>query len=143
METDKIVVYQSYIDPNKAYIDKGLLDSCEIECFLSDENMVALNAMYSPAIGGMKLHVFERDINRITEIFNFRNTTQVQEKVDKKDTHGVICPNCQSGNVSYGGSINRKFNLWHVFYSFILMMYPISMRKAYHCFDCNSEFKKD
>lgn len=142
MEIDKIVVYQAFIDPIHANIVKGLLDSYGIECFLSDENMVTLNALYSPAVGGVKLHVFEKDIDRINAILQSQNVLDEPEIAAGKDDNKVLCPVCQSGNVSYGGSINRKFNSWHVFYSFLLMMYPISMRKAYHCFDCNHEFKK-
>jgi hypothetical protein len=142
MDTDKIVVYQAFVDPIHANIVKGLLDSYGIECFLSDENMVSLNALYSPAVGGVKLNVFEKDIDQITAILQSQiipdDTAIAAEKEDNK----IICPVCHSGNVSYGGSINRKFNSWHVFYSFILTMYPISMRKAYHCFDCGHEFKK-
>ena len=58
MMEDKIVVYQSFIDPIKAHIVKGLLVSCGIECFLSDVHMVTVNLMYSQAIGGVKLNVF-------------------------------------------------------------------------------------
>ncbi len=142
MDTDKIVVYQAFIDPIKANIVKGLLNSYGIECFLSDENMVTLNALYSPAVGGVKLHVFEKDIAQISAILQSQNIREEAEITAENDDSKVICPVCQSGNVSYGGSINRKFNSWHVFFSFALMLYPISMRKAYHCFDCDHEFKK-
>jgi len=143
MDTDKIVVYQAFIDPINANIVKGLLDSYGIECFLSDENMVTLNAMYSAAVGGVKLHVFVKDIDRITAILQSQNILDKTEIAAEKDDSMILCPVCHSDNVSYGGSINRKFNSWHVFYSFILTMYPISMRKAYHCFDCDYEFKKN
>jgi hypothetical protein len=142
MKTGKIVVYQAFIDPINANIIKGLLDSYGIDCFLSDENMVTLNALYSPAIGGVKLNVFEEDIDQINSILQSQNVPGEPEMDTKKDVDKVLCPVCHSGNVSFGGSINRKFNYWHVFYSFLLMLYPISMRKAYHCFDCNHEFKK-
>ena len=142
MDTDRIVVYQAFIDPINANIVKGLLDSYGIECFLSDENMVTLNALYSPAVGGVKLHVFEKDIDQITAILQSQNLPEEPEIAVEKNDSKVFCPICQSGNVSYGGSINRKFNYWHIFISFLLMMYPIAMRKAYHCFDCNHEFKK-
>jgi hypothetical protein len=142
MTDDKIVVYQSYLDPIKANIVKGLLDSYGIECFLTDENMVTLNLMYSQAVGGVKLNIFERDIQQIDAILQSQNIQDESETTSPKAGDKVFCPVCHSGNVSYGGSINRKFNYWHVFYSFILMLYPISMRKAYHCFDCDHEFKK-
>ncbi|HEX7583604.1 MAG TPA: hypothetical protein VF373_02855, partial [Prolixibacteraceae bacterium] len=54
----------------------------------------------------------------------------------------VVCPNCQSDNVSYGGSVKRKFGYRDILVSFLLMIYPFTMRRTYHCFDCNHEFKK-
>ncbi len=142
MDADKIVVYQSFIDPINANIVKGLLDSYSIECFLSDEYMVTLNALYSPAVGGVKLNVFEKDIDQITAILQSQIILDDTGIAAEIEDNKVYCPVCHSENVSYGGSINRKFNGWHVFISFLLMMYPIAMRKAYHCFDCNHEFKK-
>jgi len=142
MDLDKIVVYQAFIDPIYANIVKGLLDSYGIECFLSDEYMVTLNALYSPAVGGVKLHVFEKDIGQITALLQSQNIVEDPELSAEKEDNKIFCPVCHSENVSYGGSINRKFNSWHVFFSFLLMLYPISMRKAYHCFDCDHEFKK-
>jgi Putative prokaryotic signal transducing protein len=142
MDLDKIVVYQAFIDPIYANIVKGLLDSYGIECFLSDECMVTLNALYSPAVGGVKLHVFEKDIGHITALLQAQNIIDEPEMPAANEDNKITCPVCHSGNVSYGGSINRKFNSWHVFISFLLMLYPIAMRKAYHCFDCDHEFKK-
>ena len=142
MKEDKIVVYQSYIDPIKANIVRGLLESYGIECFLSDENMVTLNALYSSAVGGVKLNVFEKDIDQITALLQSQDILDEPGIAAEKEGNKVFCPVCQSGDVSYGGSINRKFNYWHVFISLLLMLYPFSMRKAYHCFDCGHEFKK-
>jgi hypothetical protein len=73
MSNDNIVVYESFIDPIKANIVKGLLDSYGIECFLSDENMATLNAMYCPAIGGVKLNVFEKEIDQINALLKAEN----------------------------------------------------------------------
>lgn len=147
MIDDKIVVYQTFMDPIHANIVKGLLDSYGIECFLSDENMVTLNAMYCAAIGGVKLNVFEKDIGRINTIVESDNIQQEPIFVNEKDDDKIICPKCNSVNVSYGGSVNKKFGFWNVLVIsvisiFMFLMYPFSMRKAYHCFDCNHEFKK-
>lgn len=50
MDTDKIVVYQTFSDPIDANIVKGLLDAHGIKCYLSDENIVTLNPLYSNAV---------------------------------------------------------------------------------------------
>ena len=142
MMEDKIVVYQSFIDPIKAHIVKGLLVSCGIECFLSDVHMVTVNLMYSQAIGGVKLNVFQRDIEKINTLLRAEQIEPVTDLSDNNDESGIHCPLCNSANVSYGGSINRKFGYWHLFIPLLLMVYPCTIRKAYHCFDCHHEFKK-
>ena len=142
MSDDKIVVYETFADPINANIVKGLLNSFGIECFLSDENMVTLNLMYSQAVGGVKLNVFEKDVQQINAIFQSQNIQDDPEIASPKAGDKVFCPECNSENVSYGGSVNRKFGYWHLFISLLLMIYPFSMRKAYHCFNCNHEFKK-
>lgn len=147
ISNEKIVVYETYTDPIQANLVKGLLDSFGIECFLADENMVALNAMYSSAVGGVKLNVFERDIHQIQEILQSEN----EETIDLTDSlyqpENIICTNCQSNNVAYGGSVQKKFGfgivlIFSLITSFLLMVYPFRMRKVYHCFDCGHEFKK-
>ena len=147
MDEDKIVVYKTFTDPNNAHIVKGLLDSYGIECFLSDENIVTLNAMYSSAVGGVKLNVFEKDLNRISAILESENVTEEEITESEKEESKITCPICHSANVAFGGSVKRKFGLstvviFSVITSFLLMVYPFSLRKAYHCFDCGHEFKK-
>lgn len=142
MNTDKIVVFQRFTDPIKANIVKGLLDSYGIECFLSDENIVTLNALFSNAVGGVKLNIFEKDTDRISAILQSENIPAETEPFSEEGKNKVNCPNCLSANVSYGGSVKRKFGYRDIFLSFLLMIYPFTMRKAYHCFDCGHEFKK-
>jgi DNA-directed RNA polymerase subunit RPC12/RpoP len=147
MDTDRIVVYKTFTDPIEANIVKGLLDSYGIECFLSDENMVTLNAMYSSAVGGVKLTVFEKDTDRISAILQSENATPETTPESEKEESGITCPKCHSANVSYGDSVNKKFGFWNVLTMslitvFLFLSYPFSARKAYHCFNCNHEFKK-
>ena len=139
--TDKIVVYQAFSDPINANIVKGLLDSYEIECFLSDENIVNLNAMYNAAVGGVKLNVFEKDVDRISEILKAENIQPEPGFPTEEEASKIVCPNCKSANVSFGGSVKRKFGYRDIWISFLLMIYPFTMRKTYHCFDCGHEFK--
>ena len=148
MNDDKIVVYKTFTDPNSAHIVKGLLDSFGIECFLADENIVTLNAMYSSAVGGVKLNVFEKDLDRISAILESENVTaEATPEREKEEENNITCPNCNSANVAFGGSVKRKFGLstvviFSVITSFLLMVYPFRMRKVYHCFECGHEFKK-
>jgi len=147
MIDDKIVVFESFPDPINAHIVKGLLNSYGIECFLSDELMVTLNVMYGPAIGGVKLHVFEKDVDRIQAILKSENSEiELNQSIENEDSK-FVCPKCYSSNVSYSTSGMKKFGLWiALIFSFLIMLpfrcYPFTTRKAYHCFECNHEFNK-
>jgi len=147
MYDDKIVVYQTFTDTIEANIVKGLLDSYGVECFLSDENMSTLYSQYSPAIGGVKLNVFEKDIEQINKLLESENIDPENASMNPNEEIGTICPKCKSTNVSYGGSVKKKFGLWSaVVFSlisvFAMISYPFYQRKAFHCFDCEHEFKK-
>jgi Zn finger protein HypA/HybF involved in hydrogenase expression len=141
MENDRIVVYQTFSDPIEANIVKGLLDAHEIECYLSDENTITLNPLYCNAIGGIKLNVFERDTDKIASILKSENSPIAYDEPLEAEKGKVICPKCHSDNVSYGGSVKRKFGYLDILIAIALMVYPFTQRKAYHCFNCNHEFK--
>ncbi len=73
MTKDKIVVYRAFDSHVEAHIIKSLIESNGIECFLSDDNFVSLDPLLSQAVGGIKLHVFEKDIDKIDTIIKSEN----------------------------------------------------------------------
>lgn len=146
MTEEKIVIFDSYAEPIKANIVKGLLESYGIECFLSDENMAGLYAPYTPAIGGVKLNVFEKDIVQIKSILNSENSGTDNQKTET-DENTISCPKCHSENVAIGDSAKKKFGLWILYIlSWILVFpffsQPLNKRKEFHCFDCDNYFNK-
>lgn len=141
LNQDKIIVYQTFTDPINAHIIKGVLDANGIECFISDENIIAVNLLYAQAVGGVKLNVFEKEIPRINSLLN-SGITNAETEVEENSENCIICPRCHSNNVAYGGSVKKKFGLWNMILPFLLMVYPFTMRKAYHCFNCDHEFRK-
>lgn len=58
---DKIIVFETYYDPITANIVKTRLIDNGVQCFLSDEN-IGGQLGYNQAIGGVKLHLFEKDV---------------------------------------------------------------------------------
>jgi hypothetical protein len=57
---DKIIVFETFYNPIEANIVKTRLIDAGIQCFLSDEN-IGGQLGYNQAIGGVKLHLFEKD----------------------------------------------------------------------------------
>lgn len=53
-----------------------------------------------------------------------------------------ICPNCHSGNVSYGYAFNDKWDIPYLILSFLFFIPFPPIRKNCHCFDCGHNFKR-
>ncbi len=65
---DKIVTFESYYDPMLAHIIRTRLEANGISCFVSDENTITAQPFYNQAIGGIKLNIFEEDLDKCWEI---------------------------------------------------------------------------
>nr|WP_294875164.1 DUF2007 domain-containing protein [uncultured Pedobacter sp.] len=134
---DKIVVFETFYNPIEANIVKARLMDSGVQCFLSDENTITINPLYTQALGGVKLHIFEKDIPLVKDILQDENIQLPQEETEP----GVeICPNCGSNHVGYVQATKKRFNLLTMIVSFALMIYPFYAKKTRHCFDCEHEF---
>ena len=134
---DKIVVFETFYNPIEANIVKARLMDSGVQCFLSDENTITINPLYTQALGGVKLHIFEKDIPLVKDIFQDENIQLPQEETEA----GVEnCPNCGSNHVGYVQATKKRFNLLTMIVSFALMIYPFYAKKTHHCFDCEYEF---
>lgn len=139
---DKIVVYSTYYNPIEAHIIKSKLEDSEIPCFLTDENVATIQPLYNQAIGGVKLNVFERDIDRINALLTEESFDQsFDEKKVVNTENTIICEQCGSINVSFGQATKNRFSWWIAIVSLLLTVYPFKVNKCYHCYDCGYEFK--
>ena len=146
---DKIVVFQSYYNPIEASIIKERLMANGIRCFLSDEHSVTVNPLYNQALGGVKLHLFEEDVQSAKSILADEVVEINIEEIGVADSDEQLpdvvsvdqaCINCGSRHVGYVHSTKRRFSIFTIIISFLLTVYPFKARKAYHCFDCGCEF---
>ena len=65
---DKIIILRSFNNPVEANIVRAKLESYEIPCFLTDEHFTTLNPNFNPSTGGVKLKIFEKDVERALKI---------------------------------------------------------------------------
>ena len=61
---ENIIVLHTYYNPLDAHLARTRLEAAGVACFLSNESLALLNRMYSPASGGVRLHVYARDAAR-------------------------------------------------------------------------------
>ena len=111
----------------EAQLVKVKLDSEGIETMLMDEKTIDTDPSVSPAIGGVKLLVFNDDIELAIEIYN-------QVRRYRKDENGnpIICPKCSSTKILVAEA-QRK--------SFFYMLFPFFERRKFICNDCKTIFK--
>jgi len=128
----------------EANIIRAKLEDSGFACFLADENVATLNPFYNQAIGGVKLIVFEHDVEAINELLKEDLTL-----VDEADAsglvgndEGIVCEKCGSHHVSYGMATQKKHSWWVIAISFLLGgVYPFKGNKCYHCYDYGYEFE--
>jgi len=85
-EDVKLVTLCRFRDLPGALVAKGLLDSAGIKCFLSDENTVRMDWLWSNALGGVRLWVREDDVAQAVELLDhdFSSEPEVTDLADNK-----------------------------------------------------------
>jgi len=136
---DKIIVFQTYYNPIEANIVKSRLLDSGVQCFLSDENTITINPLYTQALGGVKLHLFEKDVELAKSILEDQDV-QIPLTEEAETATVAICPKCGSSNVGYVQATKKRFGIFTIIVSFLLMVYPFHAKKTYHCFNCEHEF---
>ena len=138
-QDDKIVTFESYYDPMLAHIVRTRLEANGIPCFIADENMAGAIPLYNQAVGGVKLKIFERDLQKCRDILATEGDLHEQDhfEVDNETNTYVVCPYCASTNVvniakdEDSGFLN----------SLITLVSPFHNPKNWHCTNCMQDFE--
>jgi hypothetical protein len=144
MNDDKIVTFQSYYDPMLAHIVRTRLEANGIPCFIADENTIGANPLYNQAVGGVKVKVFERDLERCLEILASEGDLHEQDHFDIDDETNtyVVCPFCASTNVTnIVLDKDNKDSRPDFLKSFINLVNPFHTEKYWHCNNCRQDFE--
>jgi len=136
---DKIITFESYYDPMLAHIVRTRLEANGIPCFIADENMVGANPIFNQAVGGVKLKIFERDLEKCREILASEGDLHERDhfEVDNETNTYVVCPFCGSTNVSHVSDEESTEFLS----SFMNLVNPFYNEKSWHCFNCQQNFE--
>ena len=128
MKLIRIRSFDNYIEAN---IVAGMLESQGIQSFLQDEFTVTIDPILSNAIGGIKLAVFDKDLQKAHEILALN---------DDQKKKAMACRKCGAENVAYI-SVAKPSNWITAFLTFIFGNYAAAPDKKYHCFTCGFEFE--
>lgn len=136
----KIITFESYYEPMLAHIVIARLKASRVRCFIADDNILQAKPYYNQLLGGIKIKIFEKDLEKCREILAAE--FQLQEPDDTSDEmkNNFVCPNCGSTNGRYGGATLFKFHLPSLLVSLFFWV-PAYFRMAWHCFNCGREFE--
>jgi len=96
MVSHDLVTVATFSHPAEAYMQKAKLDSEGIQAFVVDDCVVAVNWLYSLAVGGVKLQVAEPDVEKALETLSVgRNITETTHEVESVGNQPQ-CPKCGS-----------------------------------------------
>jgi len=139
-DNDKIITFESYYDPMLAHIIRSRLEANGISCFIADENIIGANPLYNNAVGGVKLKIFEKDIERCREILATEGDLHESDhfEIDNENNTYVVCPYCASTNVT---GIAKDENETGMLSSFVNLINPFSSQKNWHCNNCQQDFE--
>jgi hypothetical protein len=85
-EDVKLLALRRFRDLPGALVAKGLLDSAGIKCFLSDENTVRMDWLWSNALGGVRLWVREDDLTESAALLghDFSSESEITDSADSQ-----------------------------------------------------------
>jgi tetratricopeptide (TPR) repeat protein len=123
--------------PVEAHVMKGKLASEGIWAFVADEDLIAAYWLYSDAVGGVKLQVSERNVERALEILGIEVEEEFEWEDESEEIEDVQCSECGSFEVRY-----EKYNMRAVFatWLFLPITLPILKRK-WRCRKCGNEWR--
>jgi DNA-directed RNA polymerase subunit RPC12/RpoP len=126
---DKIIVFESYETVMSANLVKTKLDAYGIPCFLSDEHFVGLYPIRNELFPGVRLHIFEKDQERVKEILAEQKAVETEE---------LKCPYCRSLNIK---TVSANQGILSTMITSLLLGLFLHPKKRYQCLDCTKEFE--
>jgi len=141
---DNIIVLTTYPNSVDAHLARTRLEAAGIPCFLSNETLVTLNVMYSPAAGGVRLHVYARDAEPATEVLRglphmYANAGGLATSPDQPPREagaGLTCPRCGAPDV--GSDVAVTASWWAGLRAWLRRQ--LGSELTHHCYSCGLNF---
>ena len=128
MTYKQIASYDNFLLANMTL---GLLQENNINCYLKDENIITVDPLLSPAIGGIKLLVDENDFADAKELINQAEVSYLKE---------IPCPDCKSHSLVIEEKTNEPDGFWDKLMNRVAYGQSSTYSKNYRCTNCNRIF---
>jgi hypothetical protein len=122
--------FDNYIEAN---IVLNMLQHSGINCHLKDENIITIDPLLSPALGGMKLMVHHVHAERAWDLMDRAEQQYLKE---------IPCPVCKAHRLK-AVSITREHKCkLAALVSMLLNGHSVEVSKIYRCGNCGYDFRE-
>ena len=121
--------FDNYIEAN---IVLSMLRDSDIVCHLKDENIITIDPLLSPAIGGMKLMVHHSQVERAWDMI---------EKAEQQYLKDIPCPVCKAHALKTESITRHHKCKLGALASMLLNGHPVEITKIYRCSNCGYDFR--
>ncbi len=122
--------FDNYIEAN---IVMNMLQHFNINCHLKDENVITIDPLLSPAIGGMKLMVHHTQLERAWELI---------DDAEQQYLKNIACPVCKSHQLKTVSITKEHKCKLSAMASMLLNGKSVELTKVYKCSACGYDFKE-
>ena len=130
MTYKQIASYDNFLLANMTL---GLLQENNINCYLKDENIITVDPLLSPAIGGIKLLVDENDYSDAESLIKQAEVAYLKE---------IPCPECKSPSLVVEETVNHPDGFWDKLINRVAYGQTSTYSKKYRCTNCNQVFSE-
>lgn len=124
--SEKIIVFESYDTTVAANLAKTKLDAYGIPCFLTEENLTNLYPVRMGIFPGVRLHIFERDLEEARQILD-----------QQPEVNSIKCPHC--GAVQFENQQSAIDKIKDSAMYLVSMILPVEYTE-YRCKNCGKGF---
>lgn len=122
--------FDNYIEANMVV---GMLQENGINCHLNDENTITIDPLLSPAIGGMKLMVYESQAERAKEILQQAETAYVKS---------IPCSACGEKKLFVKTVVKKATGFFSALKSVLLTGQTEPEKKYFICENCGAQYSE-
>jgi predicted Zn-ribbon and HTH transcriptional regulator len=122
--------FDNYIEAN---IVLSMLQNQDINCHLKDENIITIDPLLSPAIGGMKLMVHHAHVERAWDLM---------ERAEQEYLKNIPCPVCHAHALKAVSVTKQHRSKLSALASMLLNGNSVEVMKVYRCTNCGYDFKE-
>jgi hypothetical protein len=141
---ENIIVLDSYYEPVVAHLARTKLEAAGIPCFLTNENLVSLNRMYSPVAGGVRLHVYQRDAAQAAEVLREPPVMQAVPgglaEPASLASAAATCPRCGAHDVAYEAPTEPVSAASWLATLLARLRHYFAQGQTHHCFNCGLDY---